>query len=152
MEAIHSAYEKKARQNESYKVHRVLKSKLDDLASDLRTGTDSGGGGDGSSASGVVPTADMATFVKVVVGSSKDAPHSLRYLWTGRPEEVGRKRREKEAVWSDAEREEREKDGERDGVKDARDERDKEMRSSGDESEAKPWPGRVQRKIESWAA
>ncbi|KAF9821170.1 hypothetical protein IEO21_00778 [Rhodonia placenta] len=152
VEAIHSAYEKKARQNESYKVHRVLKSKLDDLASDLRTGTDSGGGGDGSSASGVVPTADMATFVKVVVGSSKDAPHSLRYLWTGRPEEVGRKRREKEAVWSDAEREEREKDGERDGVKDARDERDKEMRSSGDESEAKPWPGRVQRKIESWAA
>ncbi|KAH9951569.1 hypothetical protein B0H21DRAFT_716557 [Amylocystis lapponica] len=168
---IQSAYNKKMRQNESYKVHRVLINKLDDLATDLRTtGADSSVGN--NAASSVNPTTDLGAFVKVVVGSSKDAPQSLRYLWTGRPGEVGKKRREKEAVWSDAEREreererEKEKEGERanggksvrekDGREVDRDkEKEKDVRSSEDEGDltgGKPWSGRVQRKIESWAA
>ncbi|PCH41012.1 hypothetical protein WOLCODRAFT_162739 [Wolfiporia cocos MD-104 SS10] len=97
VESIQNAYEKKARQSESYKVHRVLKSKLDDLASDLRTGGsgDEGPGGTSGAASSVNPTVDLDAFVKVVVGGSKEAPNSLRYLWTGRPDEVQKKRREK---------------------------------------------------------
>ncbi|CCM01577.1 uncharacterized protein FIBRA_03637 [Fibroporia radiculosa] len=174
VESIQSAYEKKTRQTEPYKVHRVLINKLDDLASDLRTGTSTGSdaeGGGSAAASVLNPTADLGAFVRVVVGNSRDAPHSLRYLWTGRLEETDKKRREKEALWSDTERDREERDRERDGEKDGRgrdiwdkgwrekgkdrDElsREREVRSSGDESESlKPWSGRVQRKIESWAA
>ena len=102
VEAIQSAYDKKTRPTESYKVHRVLISKLDDLVDDLRSSGDGEGAPAGQIASGVNPTADLAALVKLVVASSaKDAPSSLRYLWTGRPDDVGKKRREKEAVWSE---------------------------------------------------
>ncbi len=132
----------------------MLKNKLDDLATDLRTHASDGGG---TNASTLSVTADLSAFVRCVV-STKDAPQSLRYLWTGRPGHAEKKRREKEAVWSDGEREredrEKERDGERDAVKESKDkeERDREPRS-GDEGESvKPWSGRMQRKIESWAA
>lgn len=171
VDAIQSAYDKKTRPTESYKVHRVLISKLDDLVDDLRSSNDGEGAAAGQGASGVNPTADLAALVKLVVASSaKDAPSSLRYLWTGRPDDVGKKRREKEAVWSDGEREreereneregreskEREKDRERDkfsrGKERERDDRERDARSSGDESESNKPVRRVQRKIESWAA
>ncbi|TFY54139.1 hypothetical protein EVJ58_g9036 [Rhodofomes roseus] len=167
VEAVQAAYDKKMRPTESYKVHRVLISKLDDLVDDLRSA------GDVEGASGVSPTADLAALVRLVVASSaKDAPSSLRYLWTGRPDDVGKKRREKEAVWSDGEREreeremerdskdfrEREKEKDRDRDKSLREkdrekeERERDVRSSGDESESYKPVRRVQRKIESWAA
>ncbi|OBZ70442.1 Protein STB6 [Grifola frondosa] len=149
--SIQAAYEK-VRQSESYKVHRVLKNKLDDLATDLRThGVDTAGG------TGVgCTTADLAAFVKALIGS-KDAPQSLRYLWTGRPGQVGKKRRED--VWSDTEREreEREKDKEkceRDGEKEGeREKDDRGGRSADEEGEygGMAWSGRMQRKIENWA-
>lgn len=155
------------RQNESYKVHRVLINKLDDLAADLRTSADSEDMDTGA-ASGLNPTADLTAFIKVVVGSSKDAPPSLRYFWTGRPEEVRKKRQEKEAVWSDGEREregrQREEGEKEGGGKDGRDkdgrerekyqrgrDREKDLKSSDDEGDTKPWSGKVQRKLESWA-
>ncbi|KAI0771647.1 hypothetical protein BD413DRAFT_625156 [Trametes elegans] len=153
IEAIDSQYEK-VRQSESYKVHRVLKNKLDDLATDLRThASDSGG----TTASTLGVTSDLSAFVRCVV-TTKDAPQSLRYLWTGRPGYAEKKRREKEAVWSDGEREreerERDRDGERDGATREREERDRDREPrSGDEGEyVKPWSGRMQRKIESWTA
>ncbi|KAI0352939.1 hypothetical protein OH77DRAFT_1459472 [Trametes cingulata] len=158
IESIESQYEK-ARQSESYKVHRVLKNKLDDLATDLRTHASDGGS---TTANTLSVTADLSAFVRCVT-STKDAPQSLRYLWTGRPGQAEKKRREKEAVWSDGEREreerEKERDGEKDGAgKDGREkedrdkERDKEYRSGDEGDFVKPWSGRVQRKIESWAA
>lgn len=167
VEAVQNAYDKKMRPTESYKVHRVLISKLDDL----RSSGDGDGAAAGQGASGVSPTADLAALVKLVVASSaKEAPSSLRYVWTGRPDDVGKKRREKEAVWSDGEREreereiekevrdsrEREKDKDRDryarGKERERDDRERDTRSSGDESESHTPVRRVQRKIESWAA
>ncbi|CDO75604.1 hypothetical protein BN946_scf184858.g44 [Trametes cinnabarina] len=142
IESIEAQYEK-VRQSESYKVHRVLKNKLDDLATDLRThATDNINTG----ISTLSVTSDLSAFVRCVV-STKDAPQSLRYLWTGRPGYAEKKRREKEGLWSDGEREreerDRENEGERDGMgKDGRDkddkekERDKELREPGDEDEA----------------
>ncbi|KZT71574.1 hypothetical protein DAEQUDRAFT_763797 [Daedalea quercina L-15889] len=175
VEAVQSAYDRKARPTESYKVHRVLISKLDDLVDDLRSAGDGDGAAAGQGASAVNPTADLAALVRLVVASSaKDAPSSLRYLWTGRPDDVGKKRREKEAVWSDGEREREEKDFERDGKENRerekdkdrdrdrgprdkdrekeREDRERDVRSSGDESETYKPVRRVQRKIESWAA
>ena len=157
MESVQAHYHK-ARQSESYKVHRVLKNKLDDLATDLRTHTTENGG---STATSLSVTSDLATFARCAV-TSKDAPPSLRYLWTGRPGYAEKKRREKEAVWSDGEREDKDRDrlGDKDGIwrdgreKDERDrERDREanLARSGDEGE-RLWSGRMQRKIESWAA
>ncbi|KAH9943422.1 uncharacterized protein BXZ73DRAFT_40322 [Epithele typhae] len=158
MESIKTHYEK-ARQSESYKVHRVLKNKFDGLTTDLRTtATESGG----PTATSLSVTSDLAAFARNAV-TSKDAPPSLRYLWTGRPGHAEKKRREKEAVWSDGEREDRDKDkiGEKESAwKDGRekDERDREkdkdgnLVRSGDEGERPLWSGRMQRKIESWAA
>lgn len=153
IESIELQYEK-SRQSESYKVHRVLKNKLDDLASDLRThGTESAG----PTATLLNVTSDLAALARCAT-TSKDTPQSLRYFWTGRPGYAEKKRREKETVWSDGERER--DDGDRDGEKDGgirdgreRDERikDKEREAkSGDESE-RPWSDRVQRKMEKWA-
>ncbi|KAI0335485.1 hypothetical protein GY45DRAFT_1267616 [Cubamyces sp. BRFM 1775] len=158
IETIESQYEK-VRQSESYKVHRVLKNKLDDLATDLRThASDSAG----AAASTLSVTSDLSAFVRCIV-STKDAPQSLRYLWTGRPGYAEKKRREKEAVWSDGERDreerEKEREVEKEGQgKDVRDkddkdkEREKEPRSGDEADSIKPWSGRMQRKIESWAA
>ena len=156
IESIESHYEK-SRQSESYKVHRVLKNKLDDLATDLRThATESGSG---TTATTLSVTTDLAAFARCAV-VSKDAPQSLRYLWTGRPGHAEKKRREKETVWSDGERERDEKEKDKDGEKDAlgKEGRDKDDRDRDRDREAKsgdewdrPWGGRMQRKIESWA-
>lgn len=154
MHAIQIAYDK-LKQSESYKVHRVLINKLDDLATDLRTGTTPTNNAESTPRSGAAfntPTTDLGAFVKAAVlgGSAKDGAPSLRYLWTGRPQEVGRKRREKDFL-SEPE------DGERDGGKEGKEKGtvvEKDVKSSEDEGEfvsGRPWSGRVQRKIESWA-
>lgn len=156
IEFINAAYDK-AKQNESYKVHRVLISKLDDLATDLRTNPDPGGGkGLFGWASNLNPTTDLGKFVKTVTEHSRDGSPSLKYFWTGRPGEVARRRKEKEVVLSEGEDKEREKEiekEERDRLEKERD-RDKDIKSSEDEGDfigGLPWSGRMQRKIESWA-
>ncbi|THH15914.1 hypothetical protein EUX98_g9387 [Antrodiella citrinella] len=183
--AISSAYDK-LKQSESYKVHRVLINKLDDLATDLRTSESSksksksgGWWGQGNAFNNNQPSSDLAVFVKCVVsGAGAASTSSLRYLWTGRPEEVGRKRREKEVLEDgelagegdgkgdkdkDKEKEkekaekEKDKEREREGGKE-RMSYDRDVKSSEDEgdlggySTSKPWSGRVQRKIEVWTA
>ncbi|EKM59053.1 uncharacterized protein PHACADRAFT_25180 [Phanerochaete carnosa HHB-10118-sp] len=149
VEAIRAAYEK-ARQNESYKVHRVLISKLDDLATDLRTTPEPGGAAKSlfGWANSLKPTTDLEKFVQTITQNHKVGCSSLRYLWAGRPGEVERKRKEKEAIWSEGEEKEREKEAEKERC-------EKDMKSSDDEADdgnALPWSGRVQRKIENWAA
>lgn len=158
IETITNAYDKKTRQNESYKMHRVLISKLDDLATDLRTTASSGAGaihGHGVDLASMDPTADLGVFVKAIISSHKDAPQSLRYLWTGRPGQVRKKRKEKESFWSDGEKDKEDREQDRDiGGKDGRKaDRDRERSdSSEDEDGSMAWSGRVQRKIEHWAA
>ena len=148
IEAINAAYDK-AKQSDTYKVHRVLINKLDDLATDLRTNTDTSSSGRGlfGWASNLTPTTDLPKLVKLISESSKDGAPSLRYLWTGRPTELTKKRKEKEAVLSEGEEKEREKELEQE-----RERYDKDnLKSSDDEDDGIPWSGKVQRKLESWA-
>ncbi|GJE83999.1 hypothetical protein PsYK624_000730 [Phanerochaete sordida] len=152
VEAINAAYDK-AKQNEPYKVHRVLISKLDDLATDLRTAPEPGGATKSlfGWANSLKPTTELDKFAQTITQSHKAGCSSLRYLWAGRPSEVERKRKEKEAIWSEGEEKEREREAE----KEARDKLqcDKDIKSSEDEvDDPLPWSGRVQRKIENWAA
>ncbi|KAH8105824.1 hypothetical protein BXZ70DRAFT_966334, partial [Cristinia sonorae] len=170
--AIQAAYDK-LKQSESYKVHRVLINKLDDLATDLRTSENkskSGGRwGQGSVFNNNQPVADLAVLVRCIGGGGvgpgdRGGPSSLRYLWTGRPEEVGRKRREKEIAEegdlveaegrTDKEKERGDREKEREGRERMSVERD--VKSSEDEGDIgylnKPWSGRMQRRIEVWAA
>ena len=110
-------------------------------------------------------TSDLAAFARCAV-TSKDAPPSLRYLWTGRPGHAEKKRREKEPPWSDGERDDKDRDKDRDragdkeadseharGKGDRERERDKDgiHARSGDEGE-RLWSGRMQRRIEAWTA
>lgn len=141
-------------------MHRVFINKLDDFATDLRTTATSGVSAihsHGVDLASMDPTTDLGAFVKAIIGNRKDAPKSLRYLWTGRPGQARRKRKEKESFWSDGEKDKEDKDTVQDsGGKDGKKtDRDREKSDSSDEDDnygAKPWPGRVQRKIEHWAA
>lgn len=129
-------------------MHKVLINKLDDLATDLRTNPEahSRSGGWGGLWSNVFnnPTTDLDALVRVVFlsGNSKESASSLRYLWTGRPEEVIRKRREKEILNGNEEREFEAREREKSQEKGTDDEGD---------LNSKPWSGRVQRRIEAWA-
>ncbi|KAI0084175.1 hypothetical protein BDY19DRAFT_898854 [Irpex rosettiformis] len=152
-EAVSAAYDK-GKQNEPYKVHRVLINKLDDLATDLRTNPDKGSFGWSSNLN---PTTDLGKFARIITANSKDGSPSVRYFWTGRPGEVARKRKEREAIWSEGEEKEREKeieDKERGRIEREK-EKDREAKTSEDETDFMggiPWSGRVQKKLESWAA
>lgn len=156
VESINAAYDK-AKQTESYKVHRVLISKLDDLATDLRTNPDPGGSkGLFGWANSLNPTTDLGKLVKIITEHSRDGSPSLKYFWTGRPGEVARRRKEKEAILSEGEEKEREKDIEKQEMDKFEREKhkDKDVKSSEDEGDfmgGLPWSGRMQRKIESWA-
>lgn len=151
---IDQAFDKKTKQSEPYKVHRVLKSKLDDLATDLRSGTGADSDISGSNiTSASRSVTDIKTFVQIVASGSKDAPQSLRYLWTGRPVISRKKRREKEVPWSDGEREDRwDKDGGKNGKDRAGNGEKDDVKSTDDEGDAKLWTGRVSRRLEGWAA
>lgn len=152
IEAINTAYDK-AKQNESYKVHRVLINKLDDLATDLRANPEPGQASKGlfGWAASLKPTTDLEKFVGVIKSNSKAGCGSLRYLWSGRPSEVDRKRKEKEAIWSEGEEKEREKGLEKEAKERERYDKERDVKSSDDEGEY-GWSGRVQRKIENWTA
>jgi len=142
--AIETAY-LKSRQTEPFKVHKVLLNKIDDLKTDLRT---SGAERDGDFGDGAGMGQDMCTgtarldvFVKSVLTNRKEGASSVRWLWTARAEQAERKRRER--VLSDTEKDAEDKAA---AVADA-----KSTDDEGDEVNAIPWSGRMQKKIESWA-
>ncbi|KAF7790804.1 hypothetical protein EIP86_001761 [Pleurotus ostreatoroseus] len=153
IESINASYDK-AKQSDSYKVHRVLINKLDDLATDLRTNPEPGVSAKSlfGWASTLGPTTDLTQLVKILSENSKDGAPSLRYLWTGRPGEVTKKRKEKEAILSEGEEKERGREIEREEKERERERYDKDNpKSSEDEGDGIPWSGKVQRKLESWA-
>jgi hypothetical protein len=135
IEAIDAAHDR-FKQAESFKVHRVLKSKIGDLTTDLRTAPDQN-----PSTSNVGTTPNLSAFVTGVTSGGKDVSSSLRYLWTGRVLELQTRRGG--GVNSDGEREEDFENMKWDG------------RSTDEEHEFPSgihWSGRVQRKIGSWTA
>lgn len=88
----------KANKAEPYKVHRVLKNKIDDLTTvstslannlnaNLRSPTDPLPlHGQGHSQYGYdTETTDLDGLVKILQSNRHDLPHTLRDLWTGRP-------------------------------------------------------------------
>jgi hypothetical protein len=133
LRALNGAFDK-ARQNEQYKVHKVLLNKLDDLATDLRAGTDDGGGPNvGAGGDACTPTHNAAAFARSLAQSAKDGAPGLAALWAGRAPRIEGRRR--------------------DVVSDGEDERATDVKSTDEEADgasAKPWSGRMQRKIESW--
>ena len=86
----------------------------------------------------VEATSNLATFVsRIDFLHKKDCGASIRYLWTGKLEQLERKRQE--SVWSDLE-EERERERDRSDSDD-----------DGDVLGGFPWPNKVTKKIENWA-
>ncbi|THH10221.1 hypothetical protein EW145_g1459 [Phellinidium pouzarii] len=116
---------KKYRSSDAYKLHRVVLNKLDDITTATTSAMASSKGmrhakslsmsltsKERDAESLLDSTSDLATFVgKVAWLRGKDCPSSVRYLWTGRLDQLERKRQE--CIWSDAE-EEKEKEKERD--------------------------------------
>jgi hypothetical protein len=138
LQAIDTAFEK-SRHNEAYKVHKVLFNKLDDLATDLRS-TTTEKAFDSGSISGVgtaspLGTRDIGTLAKVLLSGGKDGAQSLSLLWAGKAVQLDRRQKD---IVSDAEDDKPAPDA----------------RSTDDERDVfgnKPWSGRMQKKIESWA-
>ncbi|KAF9782829.1 hypothetical protein BJ322DRAFT_1072911 [Thelephora terrestris] len=134
IEAIDAAHDR-FKQSEPFKVHRVLKSKIGDLTTDLRTATNQNHSG-----SNMETTSNLSLFVTGVLSRGKDVSASLQYLWSGRVLDLKTRR----VGWtSDGEREEDLEVTKSDG-------------KSTDEEHELPsgihWSGRVQRKIGSWTA
>ena len=150
---IDAAYEK-YRSSEAYKLHRVVLNKLDDLTTATTSAMSSSKGAshgksmslslsskDRDAENLLEPTSDLAAFVgKLGFFRSKDYCICARYLWTGKFEQLDRRR--KESVLSDAE-EDKDKDKDR----------DRERSESDDDGDALgvfPWSNRVTKKIENW--
>lgn len=149
---IDAAYEK-YRSSDAYKLHRVVLNTLDDLTSATTQAMSSSKGvrhGQSMSLSLsskereadslLESTPDLASFVnRVGYLRGKDCGSSVRYLWTGKLEQLDRKR--KESIWSDVE-----EDKER--------EREREMSGSDEDNDSTsvfPWSNRVTKKLENWA-
>lgn len=113
----------------------MLKSKIGDLTTDLRTTSNQ------SPSPNVGTTSNLPAFVAGVMSGGKDVSSSLRYLWNGRVLEL--KPRRGGGIGSDGEREEDFETTKLDG-------------KSTDEEHEFPsgihWSGRVQRKIGSWTS
>jgi hypothetical protein len=77
LHALDAAFDK-GRQSEAYKVHKVLRSKLDDLATDLR-----------ADAAAPADTRDLAALA-----GARDGAPSLAWLWAGRPRALDARLRE----------------------------------------------------------
>ncbi|TFK55736.1 hypothetical protein OE88DRAFT_1652183 [Heliocybe sulcata] len=153
IDALNRSYEK-LRQSESYKVHRALLNKLDDLTTDLRSAASGDGHLSSESQGGWAfsPTPDMAFFVKGIVGGDKkDGISSLRLLWTGRVAILLDRRRPPESVGAN-ERQKKDSLGSEPEDKDRGEKTDGRSSDSDGERSTAPWGGRVQKKIESWAA
>ena len=114
----------------------MLKSKIGDLTTDLRTAPHQS-----PSTPNVGTTCNLPAFVTGVLSGGKDVSSSLRYLWSGRVLEL--KTRKGGGINSDGEREEDCEIMRLDG-------------KSTDEEHEFPsgihWSGRVQRKIGSWTS
>ena len=114
----------------------MLKSKIGDLTTDLRTAPNQS-----PSTPNVGITSNLSAFVTGVMNYGKDVSSSLRYLWNGRVLEL--KTRKGGGIISDGEREEDFEIMKSDG-------------KSTDEEHEFPsgihWSGRVQRKIGSWTS
>lgn len=132
IEAIDSAHDRFKR-SESFKVHRVLKSKVGDLTTDLRTTTNQN-----PSTSNVGTTSDLSVFVNGLMSGGKDTSVSLQHLWGGKALELRTRR-----GTSDGEREDELEITKSDG---------KSTDEEHDLSSGIHWPGRVQKKIGSWTA
>lgn len=144
---IDVSYEK-ARSSETYKVHRVILNKLDDITTATTSAISSGGVGANVSAFNMDctdTTADLPAFVKKISNThSKDMASSLKSVWTGRVEQLAKKRRQ--ILYADDE------EG-RDQSK-CREETRSDGRSTDDEGDISgrlQWSKSVHRKIESWA-
>jgi len=135
IEAINAAHDR-FKQSESFKVHRVLKSKIGDLTTDLRTTPNQN-----PPTINVGTTSNLSAFVTGVMSGGKDVSSTLRYLWSGRVLEL--KIQRGGGINSDGEREEDFETTKLDG-------------KSTDEEHEFPsgihWSGRVQRKIGSWTS
>ncbi|KAF9646031.1 hypothetical protein BDM02DRAFT_3148177 [Thelephora ganbajun] len=135
IEAINAAHDR-FKQSESFKVHRVLKSKIGDLTTDLRTTPNHS-----PSTPNVGTTPNLSAFVTGVMSGGKDVSSSLQCLWSGRVLDL--KTRRGGGANSDGEREEDLEIMKSDG-------------KSTDEEHEFPsgthWSGRVQKKIGSWTS
>ncbi|KAI0320823.1 hypothetical protein OF83DRAFT_1102938 [Amylostereum chailletii] len=155
VDAIDAAYDK-SRQRETFKVSRALKTKLDDLTADLLTSTAPAITAGSATAHGYLSadaTLDIGEFARMMEKRGKVSVPSLRYLWTGRPGHMDKNVREKEKLWSDAEKE-REKEREREREREKEREKEKEVGERLDEFSADDDTDRmkkVQKKLESWA-
>lgn len=134
IEAINAAHDR-FKQSEPFKVHKVLKSKIGDLKTDLRTTATQN-----PSTANVGTTSNLPTFVTGVMGGGKDVSLNLQYLWSGRVLELMTR---KGGGISDGEREEDLEITKSDG------------KSTDEEHELLSgihWSGRVRGKIGSWTA
>lgn len=167
VERIDLAFEKH-RAADAYKLHRVVLNKLDDLTTATTTALASASSKSGlghahahahtrslslttkerDAEALMEGTADLAAFVGKLTGGAaasaragRDAgAPSVKYLWTGRLEQLERKR--VEGVLSDAEEErERERERERSDFSD----------EDGENPFRMPWSNKVQKKLEGWA-
>lgn len=147
---IDAAYEK-YRSSDAYKLHRAVLNTIDDLTSATTQAMSSSKGvrhgqsmslslssKEREAESLLEGTPDLASFVnKVGYLRGKDCGSSVRYLWTGKLDQLDRKR--KESIWSDIEEDR---------------EREKEMSASDEENDSTsvfPWSNRVTKKLENWA-
>lgn len=167
VERIDLAFEKH-RAADAYKLHRVVLNKLDDLTAATTTALASASSKSGlghghahahtrslslttkerDAEALMEGTADLVAFVGKLTGGAaasaragRDAgAPSVKYLWTGRLEQLERKR--VEGVLSDAEEErERERERERSDFSD----------EDGENPFRMPWSNKVQKKLEGWA-
>lgn len=146
---IDSAYEK-YRSAEQYKLHRVVLNKIDDFTSATQSAISSSKDASHSRSISlsiskdreaellVECTSDLANFVnKIDFLQKKDYGASIRYLWSGKFDQLERKRLESARgdIEEDKDREREKSDSDDDG----------------DVLGVLPWPNKVTKKIENWA-
>lgn len=142
LQAIDAAFDK-SKQNDAYKVHKMLRNKIDDITTDLRTAA-LDRSSDFSLSNPAVDelhsgfgTSNLKMFSRLIVSSGKEGAPSLAWLWAGKTGQLDQRKREMQVI----------SDGEVD-------EQDKfamgEVKTTDDEVVPFPWSGRMQKKVESW--
>lgn len=141
LQLLDAAFDK-SKQNDAYKVHKMLRNKIDDITTDLRTAA-LDRPSDFSSNPAVdelhtgFGTSNLQVFSRLIVSSGKEGAPSLSWLWAGKVGQLDKRKREIQVI----------SDGEVD-------EKDKpvmgEVKTTDDEVVPFPWSGRMQKKVESW--
>ncbi|KAL5530150.1 hypothetical protein ACEPAF_6407 [Sanghuangporus sanghuang] len=149
IKVIDSAYDK-YRSTEPYKLHRVVLNKIDDFTSATQSAMSSSRDASHSRSMSlslskdreaevlVECTSDLANFVnRIDFLHKKDYGASIRYLWTGKFDQLERKKQEslQDDMDEDKERERERSDSDYDG----------------DVLSVLPWSNKVTKKIENWA-